>query len=142
VRFRKEPHEWDGIPAWSWPRVARVLPRACEKPFLKALRKGGRPRSDDRLALSAILWRLRCDGTWSGLPRRFGSAATARRRLALWSRGNLLEQAWRAYLNQQSRAELERWRDAFLAGAIRRKPSWRFGLDYVWRMEYAPLVSF
>lgn len=141
MRIRKEPHEWTGIPAWCWPRIARELPPVRKTPFLKARRKGGRPRCDDRLALGAILWRLRCDGAWSALPERFGSAATARRRLAKWSTGYILEKAWRAYLNQQSRAELERWRDAFIAGAHRRKPAWRFDLDYAWRLGYAPFVE-
>jgi len=141
MRFRKYPYEWPGIPAWCWPRVARELPPIRKQPFLKALRKGGRPRRDDRLALGAILWRLRCGGTWSELPERFGSAATARRRLAKWQRGCILERAWRAYLYQQSRGELERWRDCFEAGAFRGDSFWRYDLDRVWRMEFAPIVA-
>lgn len=108
---------------------------------MKALRKGGRPRRDDRLALGAILWRLRCGGTWSELPERFGSAATARRRLAKWQRGCILERAWRAYLYQQSRGELERWRDSFEARAFREDLFWRYDLDRIWRMEFAPIVA-
>lgn len=138
IRVRKEFHEWAGIPAWFWPRIARELPPPKKTPFLKARRKGGRPRSDDRLALGAILWRLRCGGAWRRLPKRFGSAATARRRLALWLRGARLERAWRAYLVQQSPLERERWRVAFAAGALRAEPFWRFGLLLVWRREFEP----
>lgn len=138
MTFRKAPHDWDGIPLWSWARIARELPPPRKTPFLKARRKGGRPRCDDRLALGAILWRLRCGGTWSRLPERFGSAATARRRLASWSRGDRLERAWRAYLAQQSRSELERWRDCFDTGDVRAEPYWRACLALVWRWHFEP----
>jgi len=141
VRLRKELHEWDGIQTWFWPAVARELPPLKKTPFLKARRKGGRPRSDDRRALNAILWRLRSGGTWSRLPKKFGAAATARRRLALWMKGARLERAWRAYLDQQSQLELQRWRDSFASGAVRHEPFWRFDLDLVWRREFAPRLS-
>jgi hypothetical protein len=104
MRFRRHPYEWPGIPTWSWPRVARELPALRKKPFLKALRKGGRPRCDDRPALGAILWRLRCGGP--GASFRRGSAPPPRR-----------------------------------AGAFRDEPYWRYDLDRVWRMEFAPLFD-
>jgi transposase len=141
VRIRKELHEWNGIPPWFWARVARELPPRKKTPFLKARRKGGRPQCDDRLALSAILWRLRSGATWNLLPKKFGSAATARRRQARWLKGDRLERAWRAYLYQLSRVELQRWQESFAAGAHRPKPPWRFGLDYVWKWEFAPLFG-
>lgn len=138
--YRKEFHEWEGIPAWCWPRIARELPQPKKPPFLKSKRKGGRPRSDDRRALGAILWRLRCGGTWERLPERFGSAATARRRLDRWLRGGRLEKAWRAFLEQQSLSELVRWGESLTAGAVRHKLFWRFGLDYIWKWEFEPLL--
>lgn len=138
--LRRPPHEWRGIEPWFWPAVARQLPPLKKKPFLRSRRKGGRPRSDDRLAFAAILWRLRCGGTWSRLPKKFGSSSTARRRLELWTRGPRLEYAWRAFLSQQSVAELERWRDAFAAGAWRADTRllWRFCLERIWRLEFLP----
>lgn len=141
MRIRKSAHEWRGIETWFWPAVERHLPRPPKKPFLRERRKGGRPRSDDRLAFGAILWRMRCGGTWDRLPERFGSALTARRRLELWS-GPPLIYAWRAFLSQQSVAELERWRDAFAAAAWRppTRLLWRFELDRVWETEFAPRV--
>ena len=94
-----------------------------------------------RIASGAILWRLRCGGSWSRLPPRFGSAATARRRLALWSKGDRLERAWRAYLLQQSRDELKRWRESYAAGAVRAAPVWRGYLDLVWKREFEPWLA-
>lgn len=143
MQIRKHPHEWNGVEAWFWPAVARQLPPPRKRPFLKARRTGGRPRADDRLAFGAILWRLRCGGTWTRLPKRFGSEVTARRRLELWTRGPRLQYAWRAYLSQQSVAELERWRDAFAATAWRASTTllWRYELESVWRAEFAARVA-
>lgn len=141
MRYRKEFHEWEGIAAWCWPRIARELPPPKKLPFLRSRRKGGRPHGDDRRALSAIFWRLRCGGTWERLPERFGPAVTARRRQDLWLRGGFLEKAWRAYLEQQSMSELERWREGLEAADVRKKSFWRFGLDYIWKWEFEPLLS-
>lgn len=138
MRYRKEFHEWEGIAACFWPRVARVLPPPKKRPFLKSKRKGGRPRGDDRRALGAILWRLRCGGTWERLPERFGPAVTARRRMKTWLRDGRLEKAWSAYMEQQSMSELERWRDSLEAGNVRKKALWRFGLDHIWKWEFEP----
>lgn len=140
MRIRNEPHEWTGIAPWAWPQIARELPSPKKTAFLKARRKGGRPRCDDRLAMSAIFWRLRSGGTWSRLPKRFGSAMTARRRQASWLRGGRLERAWRAFLRQQSLTELQRWRPCFAAAAFRPQPYWRFDLDLVWRREVEPVL--
>ena len=141
MRIRNEAHEWNGISPSFWSRIARELPPVKKKPFLRSRRKGGRPRADDRQALSAIFWRLRCGGTWKRLPKQFGSAVTARRRLALWLRGDRLERLWRAYLFQQSRVELQRWRMSLAAAEYRSQPFWRYGLDFVWRREFEPLLN-
>lgn len=123
--FRRGPHDWDGIPSWCWPRIARELPSIKKKPFLKALRKGGRPRIDDRQAFNAILWKLRTGGTWCRLPTKFGSSSSARRRLALWMKNYRLERAWVAYLYQQSAVERQRWREGLAINDCRPLPFWR-----------------
>lgn len=133
--------DWHGVQPHFWPRIARELPPRKKTPFLKSRRKGGRPRADDRRSFSAILWRLRTGGAWSRLPQEFGPAITAKRRLARWLKGTILERAWRAYLYQQSRAELERWSECFARSAAREIPFWRFGLDYIWRYEFQPLLA-
>lgn len=137
MKYRKGPHEWPGIPEWCWPAIARQLPRRRRAPFRKKDRKGGRPPCDDRLAMSAIFWRLRSNGTWSRLPERFGSASTARRKLALWSVGGRLEYAWRAYLWHISEADIRRWGEDMASGKPRPHYRWRFGLDYIWKTEFA-----
>ena len=139
--YHKEARHWEGIREGIWPAIARQLPAARGKPKLRSRRKGGRPRLDDRLALSAILWRLRCGGTWNAHPRRFGSAATARRRLEFWLRAYCLEKAWRAYLVQLNPFELDCWKEALDARTVVGLAYWRFGLEQVWRMEFAPYLQ-
>lgn len=92
------------------------------------------------MALGAIFWRLRCCGDWSRLPPEFGPAITAQRRLALWLKDGRLEKAWRAYLHQQSRYELERWQQCMSLSRFRETQFWRSGLDAVWRVEFEPLL--
>jgi len=136
---RREFYDWRGVDPWFWPRIQRELPPHKKTPFLKARRKGGRPPVDDRKAFSAILWRLRYGGDWSRLPPEFGPAITAKRRLAFWLKHGRLERAWRAYLYQQSRTELERWQQCMSLSRFREMQFWRSGLDAVWRIEFEPL---
>jgi transposase len=140
VRFRKDPHEWNGVEPWQWRRIALELPRPKKKPFLKRLRKGGRPRADDRKALSAILWRIRCGGTWKRLPEKFGTAATARRRLSKWMEFGRLQRLFRAYLRQLGRHDLLMWRDAVAGRDFSPDSgSWTY-LAWIWRNEFLPRV--
>jgi transposase len=46
--------------------------------------KAGRPRSDDRQILNAILWVLRTGAPWRDLPERYGSWKTANSRFYRW----------------------------------------------------------
>lgn len=134
-----EPHQWQGVWPLQWPAVARQLPRRPKQPFLKRRRRGGRPFIDDRLAFSAILWVMRTGCAWRRLPARFGSSATALRRLASWSRGPRLGWAWQAYLSQLGLLDLRTWGACFEAASLRREPLWRIELATIFRLEFAPL---
>lgn len=138
--YGREFYDWRGIDPWFWPRMARELPPRKKTPFLKTRRKGGRPRADDRKAMSAIFWRLRCGGDWSRLPPEFGPALLAKRCMREWLMHGRLERAWRAYLYQQSRGELERWQRCMSLSRFRETQFWRSGLDAVWRIEFEPLI--
>lgn len=132
--------DWPGVEPQFWPQVARTLGLVSKKrPFLRRLRTGGRPRADERLAFGAILWRMRTGGRWQNLPARFGSAASARRRLARWS-GPRLEHAWLVYLAQIDREELLRWRDDL--GAVRMRPGElrKQFLALAWRWNVEPAL--
>lgn len=134
-------HDWGGIERRYWPLVRKQLPIVPGTPFLRSMRKGGRSRADDMLAVNAILWRLRTGGTWKNLPPRFGSARTAQRRLEKWSIGDRLDRIWKAYFTQLDVLELERWSACLEAAKLRSRPNWRFYLDRIWELEVAPLLE-
>ena len=137
VGYRKELHEWEGVQSWFWPPIAKRLPPVRKTPFLRAKRKGGRPRAHDSLAFNALLWILRSGGRWRDLPKKFGSKATAFRRLRRWYRGAWLENAWRAYLYQMNEMERGRWARCFEIAVFRRQLHWAYDLERIYRQEYA-----
>lgn len=137
--YHKELHEWAGVASWQWPRIVKLFPRPKKTPFLRSRRKGGRPRADDRQAFNAILWLIRSGGAWRRLPREFGSAATARRRLALWLRTGILDRAWRGYLSLLPPSEVRLWKLSFELAALRRQPYWLLTLRVILEMEFGGL---
>ena len=58
----------------------------------------GRPRTDDRQTLNAILFVLRSGWRWEDLPKELGSPTTAWRRLKSWEEAGVWENIWRALL--------------------------------------------
>lgn len=66
-----------------WRRIAPLLPP--EKPK----KKPGRPRMDDRKAMSAILYVLRVRCQWKALPRSMGAASTVHDRFQEWRRAGV-----------------------------------------------------
>lgn len=68
ARFELSDEEWEQI-----------------RPFLPDRRgKVGRPRSDDRRIVNAILWIVRTGAPWRDLPERYGSWKTANSRFYRW----------------------------------------------------------
>jgi putative transposase len=56
----------------------------------KPRKKPGRPRSDDRAILNALIWLARTGAQWDQLPRVFPPKSTVNDRLAEWvTHGNL-----------------------------------------------------
>ena len=66
----------------QWEKVRSILPPSPRE---------GRPRSDDRRTVNAILFVLKGHIPWNYLPREFGDDATANRRFKRWER----EGVWR-----------------------------------------------
>jgi transposase len=74
----------------QWEKVKRLIPSAHRE---------GRPRSDDRRTLNAILFVLKAHIPWNYLPREFGDDATANRRFRRWKQEgvwSLIEQTLRS----------------------------------------------
>lgn len=88
-----------------WAVVRRLVPPAPPRP------RGGRPRVDDRAALSGILFVLRSGIPWAMLPLElgFGSGVTCWRRLRDWQEAGVWAQLHRALLNRLGAADRIDW---------------------------------
>jgi len=70
--------------------MVRVLPLPTAK------QQDGRPRMDDRQALTAsvYVWRTGCQ--WKALPRSLGAASTVHDRFQEWRQAQVCERLWQA----------------------------------------------
>ena len=83
-----------------WTVVEPLLPKQPPKP------KGGRPRVNDRAALTGILFVLKTGIPWEMLPQEMGcgSGMTCWRRLKEWHRAGVWERLHRALLDRLGEA--------------------------------------
>jgi transposase len=125
--------DWKGIHDWQWTRVSEILPRKTQ-PFLKRLRKGGRPRVDDRKCFEAILWSARTGLSCRQMPERFGR--TASRRLVQWHRSGRLERLWTRYLQCTGPTERTDWRRRLDSVCMHSPEYWRLDFQATLNIEY------
>lgn len=60
----------------EWTVLSRLLPSSGT---------AGRPRSDDRVVLNGIVWKLRTGSAWRDIPERYGSWQTLYTRFRRWA---------------------------------------------------------
>ena len=108
-----------------WTAVEPLLPEQPPKP------KGGRPRVNDRAALTGILFVLKTGIPWEMLPQEMGcgSGMTCWRRLKEWHRAGVWERLHRALLDRLGEADRVDWSRASLDSASVAAPG---------RLEYGP----
>ena len=96
-----------------WTLVEPLLPKQPPKP------KGGRPRVNDRAALTGILFVLKTGIPWEMLPQEMGcgSGMTCWRRLKEWHRVGVWERLHRALLDRLGEADRIDWSRASLDSA-------------------------
>jgi len=96
-----------------WEIIEPLLPEEPPKP------NGGRPRVDDRAALSGIVFVLKSGIPWEMLPKEMGcgSGSTCWRRLRDWQEAGVWEELHRALLDRLGEAERIDWERASLDSA-------------------------
>jgi transposase len=104
-----------------WTVVEPLLPKQPPKP------KGGRPRVNDRAALTGILFVLKTGIPWEMLPQEMGcgSGMTCWRRLKEWHKAGVWEGLHRALLNRPGEAGRIDWSRASLDSASVAAPGGR-----------------
>jgi transposase len=96
-----------------WEVIKPLLPEEEPKP------KGGRPRIDDRAALTGIIFVLKSGIPWEMLPQEMGcgSGMTCWRRLKEWNDAGVWEKLHHELLDQLGKAEEIDWQRASLDSA-------------------------
>ena len=104
-----------------WTVVEPLLPKQPPKP------KGGRPRVNDRAALTGILFVLKSGIPWEMLPQEMGcgSGMTCWRRLKEWHKAGVWERLHRALLDRLGEADRVDWSRASLDSASVAAPGGR-----------------
>ena len=96
-----------------WDTIEPLLPEEPPKP------KGGRPRIDDRAALTGILFVLKSGIPWEMLPQEMGcgSGMTCWRRLKEWNEAGVWERLHLLLLERLGEAEQIDWERACVDSA-------------------------
>jgi putative transposase len=63
-------------------------------PLRKRKKKAGRPRMNDRKAMSAIFYVLRTGCQWNALPRSLGASSTVHDRFQEWRLAGVFKRMW------------------------------------------------
>jgi putative transposase len=100
-----------------WNHFRPLIPRVKPSPF------GGRPRINDKTALSAIFYLLSTGGQWKSLPKSFGlSPSTAHSRFKTWADDDVFFHAWKNALKTYDKAKKIRWAWQSVDGAMTKAP--------------------
>ncbi len=93
-----------------WQIIEPLLPEEPSKP------EGGRPRIDDRAALTGIIFVLKSGIPWEMLPQEMGcgSGVTCWRRVCEWQEAGVWERLHRVLLDRLGEAEQIDWERASL----------------------------
>jgi len=99
-----------------WERIESLLPPPKPK------KKSGRPRMDDRKAMSAIFYVLRTGCQWQALPRSLGASSTVHDRFQEWRDAGVFLRMWQAGLREYDEVKGLDWEWQAMDGAMTKAP--------------------
>lgn len=99
-----------------WARVKPLLPPAKPK------KESGRPRMDDRKAMTAIFYVLRTGCQWQALPRSLGASSTVHDRFQGWRDAGVFVRMWQAGLHEYDELNGLDWEWQSMDGAMTQAP--------------------
>jgi putative transposase len=107
------------IPDVLWDRIIPLLPLHHKRKEKKA----GRPRMNDRKAMSAIFYVLRTGCQWNALPRSLGASSTVHDRFQEWRKaGVLFKRMWIDGLSVYDKKTGIDWKWQAMDGIITKAP--------------------
>jgi len=105
------------IPDVLWDRIIPLLP-----PPRKKKKKAGRPRMNDRKAMSAIFYVLRTSCQWKALPRSLGASSTVHDRFQEWRKAGVFKRIWIDGLSVYDKKTGIDWKWQAMDGVITKAP--------------------
>ena len=108
------------IPDKLWNRIVLLL---LPKTKRNKKNKRGRPRMDDRKAMTAIFYIARTGCQWKALPQRsLGASSTVHDRFQQWSKDGVFKQMWIDGLKIYDKKIGINWKWQSMDGAITKAP--------------------
>lgn len=104
------------IPDVLWNRIVSLLPSSKRK------KKAGRPRMNDRQAMSAIFYILRTGCQWNALPRSLGASSTVHDRFQEWRKAGVFKRMWIDGLLEYDKKTGIDWEWQAMDGVITKAP--------------------
>lgn len=110
----------DQIPEALWAKIEPILAEVdANRPPRKT---PGRPRMENRQAMTAILYLLRTGCHWDALPRSLGAKSTVHDRLQEWERAGVFERLWKEALEAYDAKQGIEWEWQAIDGAMTKAP--------------------
>ena len=104
------------IPDVLWNRISSLLVHKLKR------KKIGRPRMDDRKAMTAILYITRTGCQWKALPRSLGASSTVHDRFQEWRPDDVFKRMWIDGLKIYDKSVGINWKWQSMDGVITKAP--------------------
>lgn len=107
------------IPDVVWDRIITLLSSSIRR---RKKKKAGRPRMNDRTAMSAIFYVLRTGCQWNALPRSLGASSTVHDRFQEWRKAGVFKRMWIDGLSVYDKKTGIDWKWQAMDGVITKAP--------------------